>query len=88
MATLGALKATSTFGFGTAGEQTINPTDDKFDTFLVRSTLVPAAVLAIGSRVWWPSRLAHEGEPGGPHPEDEPEGEEQRPGDAAPARAG
>jgi RND superfamily putative drug exporter len=30
------------------------------DTFVVRSTLVPALVLDIGSRVWWPSRLAHE----------------------------
>ena len=28
------------------------------DTFLVRSVLVPALVLDIGQRVWWPSRLA------------------------------
>ena len=28
------------------------------DTFLVRSVLVPALVLEIGPRVWWPSRLA------------------------------
>jgi putative drug exporter of the RND superfamily len=28
------------------------------DTFLVRSVLVPALVLDIGPRVWWPSRLA------------------------------
>jgi RND superfamily putative drug exporter len=28
------------------------------DTFLVRSLLVPALVLDIGPRVWWPSRLA------------------------------
>ena len=28
------------------------------DTFLVRSVLVPALVLKIGPRVWWPSRLA------------------------------
>jgi RND superfamily putative drug exporter len=28
------------------------------DTFLVRSVLVPALVLTIGPRVWWPSRLA------------------------------
>jgi RND superfamily putative drug exporter len=35
------------------------------DTFLVRSVLVPALVLDIGPRVWWPSRLAHEGEAGG-----------------------
>jgi putative drug exporter of the RND superfamily len=28
------------------------------DTFLVRSVLVPALVLDIGPKVWWPSRLA------------------------------
>jgi putative drug exporter of the RND superfamily len=28
------------------------------DSFLVRSFLVPAAVLIIGKKVWWPSRLA------------------------------
>jgi RND superfamily putative drug exporter len=28
------------------------------DTFLVRSLLVPALVLDIGDRVWWPSALA------------------------------
>jgi RND superfamily putative drug exporter len=28
------------------------------DTFLVRSVLVPALVLMIGPRVWWPSSLA------------------------------
>ena len=28
------------------------------DTFLVRSVLVPALVLDIGPRVWWPSRMA------------------------------
>lgn len=28
------------------------------DTFVVRSLLVPALVLEIGPRVWWPSRLA------------------------------
>ena len=38
------------------------------DTFVVRSTLVPALVLDIGSKVWWPSRLAHEEEPDGPDP--------------------
>ncbi len=31
------------------------------DTFIVRSILVPALVLDIGPRIWWPSRLAHEG---------------------------
>jgi len=30
------------------------------DTFLVRSVLVPALVLLVGPRVWWPSRLARE----------------------------
>jgi putative drug exporter of the RND superfamily len=29
------------------------------DTFLVRSLLVPALVLELGDRVWWPSALAH-----------------------------
>ncbi len=28
------------------------------DTFVVRSVLVPALVLDIGSRIWWPSQLA------------------------------
>jgi putative drug exporter of the RND superfamily len=28
------------------------------DTFLVRSVLVPAIVLKLGSDVWWPSKLA------------------------------
>jgi RND superfamily putative drug exporter len=29
------------------------------DTFIVRSLLVPALVLEIGDRIWWPSALAH-----------------------------
>jgi RND superfamily putative drug exporter len=29
-----------------------------FDTLLVRSVLVPALVLDVGPRVWWPSRPA------------------------------
>ncbi len=29
------------------------------DTFIVRTLLVPALVLEIGDRVWWPSALAH-----------------------------
>jgi RND superfamily putative drug exporter len=35
------------------------------DTFIVRSILVPALVLDIGPKIWWPSRLQHEdgGEP-------------------------
>ena len=28
------------------------------DTFIVRSMLVPALVLDIGPKVWWPSKLA------------------------------
>jgi RND superfamily putative drug exporter len=36
------------------------------DTFIVRSVLVPALVLDIGPRIWWPSRLAHEDAGGGP----------------------
>jgi RND superfamily putative drug exporter len=32
------------------------------DTFLVRSLLVPALVLEIGDRVWWPSALSRRGE--------------------------
>ncbi len=43
------------------------------DTFIVRSTLVPALVLDIGKKVWWPSRMAHEGEPGEHVPEAEPD---------------
>jgi RND superfamily putative drug exporter len=30
------------------------------DTFLVRSVLVPALVLKVGPKVWWPSRLARD----------------------------
>jgi putative drug exporter of the RND superfamily len=48
------------------------------DTFIVRSVLVPALVLDIGPRVWWPSRLATSergprggwDEPGGGEPGD------------------
>jgi RND superfamily putative drug exporter len=37
------------------------------DTFLVRSVLVPALVLQMGPRVWWPSALARQDEgPRGP----------------------
>jgi RND superfamily putative drug exporter len=38
------------------------------DTFIVRSVLVPALVLDIGPRIWWPSRLAREE----PHDDEEP----------------
>jgi len=35
------------------------------DTFIVRSIVVPALTFSIGSRIWWPSRLAHaDGDPG------------------------
>jgi putative drug exporter of the RND superfamily len=42
------------------------------DTFLVRSVLVPALVLLIGPKIWWPSALAHAEGPGG-HPPGERE---------------
>ncbi|MFE7646659.1 MMPL family transporter [Streptomyces phaeoluteigriseus] len=40
------------------------------DTLVVRSLLVPALVLDIGPRAWWPSHLAHEdtGHPAGQQP--------------------
>jgi RND superfamily putative drug exporter len=38
------------------------------DTFVVRSILVPAIVLALGKRIWWPSRLAREDGPAPPDP--------------------
>jgi RND superfamily putative drug exporter len=34
------------------------------DTFVVRSLIVPALVIDVGKRVWWPSRLAKADEPG------------------------
>jgi putative drug exporter of the RND superfamily len=37
------------------------------DTFIVRSVIVPALVIDVGKRVWWPSRLAHHD--GAPSPE-------------------
>jgi RND superfamily putative drug exporter len=48
------------------------------DTFVVRSTLVPALVLDIGSRIWWPSKLAHV-KGGGPPPGEPEEDAETRP---------
>jgi putative drug exporter of the RND superfamily len=38
------------------------------DTFVVRSLLVPALVLEVGDRVWWPSALAHRAERKPPEP--------------------
>ena len=38
------------------------------DTFIVRSVLVPALVLDISARVWWPSTLARHRQ--APHPAD------------------
>jgi RND superfamily putative drug exporter len=29
------------------------------DTFVVRSLIVPALVIDVGRKVWWPSKLAH-----------------------------
>jgi len=34
------------------------------DALIVRSLLVPALVIDVGPRVWWPSRLARRDEPG------------------------
>jgi RND superfamily putative drug exporter len=41
------------------------------DTFVVRSLVVPAAVVLLGDRVWWPSRLARR------RPDPEPESERE-----------
>jgi RND superfamily putative drug exporter len=41
------------------------------DTFLVRSVLVPALVLMIGPKVWWPSALARAEGFGGEPPSQE-----------------
>jgi RND superfamily putative drug exporter len=40
------------------------------DTFIVRSVLVPALVLDVGPKIWWPSRLARE-DAGDAEPEDD-----------------
>jgi RND superfamily putative drug exporter len=42
------------------------------DTFIVRSVLVPALVLKVGPKVWWPSRLARDDGPPPPEAEREP----------------
>ena len=33
------------------------------DTFIVRSTLVPALSYSIGRKIWWPSRLSRASAP-------------------------
>ena len=52
------------------------------DTLLVRTLLVPALVLEIGDRVWWPSSLVELARQKADSPTPEPSG------DPAPARAG
>ena len=48
------------------------------DTFLVRSVLVPALVLKLGPKVWWPSALAkHDGRAGGPETDGRADGKVQ-----------
>jgi len=47
------------------------------DTFLVRSVLVPALVLDIGQKIWWPSKLAQTDGEHRPEPELD-EGERER----------
>ena len=42
------------------------------DTFVVRSTLVPALAYDIGRRIWWPSRLAKANPPDATEPAREP----------------
>jgi RND superfamily putative drug exporter len=39
------------------------------DTFVVRSILVPALVMRLGPKIWWPSRLARAEEPPPPAPD-------------------
>jgi putative drug exporter of the RND superfamily len=43
------------------------------DTMIVRSVLVTALNLDLGSRIWWPSRLDRQQTSGDPDPEPEPE---------------
>ena len=38
------------------------------DSFLVRTVLVPALVMEIDGRVWWPSALSRRRSPGNPPP--------------------
>ena len=44
------------------------------DTFIIRSTLVPALAYDIGKRIWWPSKLAKADEPSAPVDEPAPVG--------------
>ena len=40
------------------------------DTFVVRTLLVPSAVVLLGRWNWWPSRLGRRGPASGPEPAD------------------
>ena len=42
-----------------ADKETRSGSDELLDTFIERSVIVPALVMDIGRRVWWPSRLSH-----------------------------
>ena len=44
------------------------------DTFIIRSTLVPALAYDIGKKIWWPSKLAKAEEPTEPAEEPTPVG--------------
>jgi putative drug exporter of the RND superfamily len=48
------------------------------DTFLVRTILVPAVVIELDQRVWWPSQLSRRA-PAGPEPPSGAPGEEPQP---------
>ena len=72
-------------GSGSAGAQNVRTIVDVgvglalgvlMDTFLVRTLLVPAAVVLIGRWNWWPSRLSADRQPGldAPRPPDDPVG--------------
>ncbi|MEJ7781935.1 MAG: MMPL family transporter [Solirubrobacteraceae bacterium] len=58
------------------------------DTLIVRSILVPALVLDIGPKVWWPSRLAHEDGSQPPSPDGDAEAASAPQDVRQPARAG
>jgi RND superfamily putative drug exporter len=58
------------------------------DTLIVRSILVPALVLDIGPKVWWPSRLAREDDTQAPPPDGDAEAASAPEDVRQPARAG